>query len=714
VAIALLGAACSPRPADGPARSSNLLLVTVDTVRADRLGCYGYALAETPAIDRLAHDGVRFARAMATAPLTLPSHASLLTGLLPPRHALHQNGAAALPTSVPTLAEAFQAGGFRTGAFVGSFVLDHRFGLARGFEVYDDELPRDPADQAPGLEAERAGSAVVDRALAWLGRDDARPFFAWVHLYDAHAPYEPPEPYRSRFADRLYDGEVAAVDAAVGRLVAWLDQRKLSSSTVVALVGDHGESLGEHGELTHGLLLYEPTLHVPLLVKAPGRLRRGMVVEEPVGLADLAPTLAGLAGASFASGSAAIDGRDLSSALVAGAEPPRADLYAETEYPQSFGWSVLAALRRGPAKYISAPTPRLFDLRSDPGETTNLLDASQPESRKENLAATLETVRERGGSAVDRAPLDAEARAKLAALGYVGGAVASAAAPASAEGADPHERVALFRSFEEAHWATLAGRPAEAARTLAPLVLADPGNVVFRSHLARAYRDAGDLAGAVREYRRAVEMSPGDSQAGYELAMSLQASGRYDEATAALARVLESDAERPEAHNALGILYSLQGRPDAAREQFARVVELDPADPLAWNNLGNALRELRQLDGAADAYRRSIGLAPRYAEPLNGLGSVLVAQKRPGEALPLFDRALELQPDRHEIRLNRAVALEVVGDRVGALDAYRDFLRAADAAPEFAEQRAMAMRLASRLAERESAPASEQGVGRSQ
>ncbi|MGH9464339.1 MAG: sulfatase, partial [Thermoanaerobaculia bacterium] len=335
---ALLAAGC-----DRPAREGNLLLVTLDTVRADRLGAYGYAPATTPNLDRLAAEGVRFAQAQAAAPLTLPSHATILTGQLPPGHGLRQNGAPVAGPGLATLAGHLAAAGYRTGAFVGSFVLDHRFGLSQGFDVYDDEVERDVSMTA-GLEAERPGGEVVDRALAWLAEDDGRPFFAWVHLYDAHAPYAPPEPFAAAHPGRPYDGEIAAVDAEVGRLLEQLQTQRLTEQTVFAVASDHGEALGEHGEPTHGVLLYEGSLRVPLILSASGILPAGWVVEEPVGLVDLAPTLATLVGHPWSAGG---DGRDLSTALRARNEPPRADLYAETEYPTLFGWSGLAALRRG-------------------------------------------------------------------------------------------------------------------------------------------------------------------------------------------------------------------------------------------------------------------------------------------------------------------------------------------------------------------------------
>ncbi|HEV7519075.1 MAG TPA: sulfatase, partial [Thermoanaerobaculia bacterium] len=450
--------------AGGPA---NLLLVTLDTVRADHLGAYGDAAAETPSLDRLAREGIRFAAASSPVPLTLPAHSSLLSGLLPPHHGLRNNGAGSFPADRPTLATRLSAAGYRTGAFVGAFVLDHRFGLARGFDTYDDEMERDPSG-GRGLDAERRGDQVVDRALAWLGKGDAasparpasrQPFFLWVHLYDAHAPYDPPAPYRDRHPGRPYDGEIAFADAQLGRLLAELDRLRLTAGTVVAVAADHGEALGEHGELTHGLLLYEPTLHVPLLLRGPGLAAR--VVATPVSLVDLGPTLAGLLGKPLATpgGSGGrLDGRDLAAALTRGEEPPPADLYAETRYPMIFGWSPLAALRRRDLKYIEAPRPEFYDLARDRREEVNL--AARPDSAgpsrgfADRLASIASSSRPTTPAPVT-AGSDAESRARLESLGYAGGGAgnarnASTAKPA-ANAADPRDRVALFRRFETAN-----------------------------------------------------------------------------------------------------------------------------------------------------------------------------------------------------------------------------------------------------------------------
>ncbi len=693
-ALALVAGGCAR---DGAARpGANVLLVTLDTVRADRVGCYGGSVA-TPALDRLAREGVRFAQASSPAPLTLPAHASLLSGLLPPAHGLRNNGAGAFPADRPTLATALAARGYRTAAFLGAFVLDRRFGLDRGFATYDDEIERGP-DTAPSLEAERRGDQVVDRALAWLerpGEDAERPFFLWVHLYDAHAPYAPPAPFRERHAGRPYDGEVAFADAQVGRLLAALDRLGLAGDTVVAVAADHGEALGEHGELTHGFFLYEPTLRVPLLLRAPGNFRGGTVVETPVGLADLGPTLSGLVEGGLAvDAPAGLAGRDLSAALLAGEEPAAADLYAETHYPEVFGWSRLAALRRREVKYIQAPRPELYDLRRDPGEKTNL---SGQEARQGFAERIAEIERQAVEPAVPAR--DAESAAKLASLGYATAAKRPGRGPgATVRGADPKDRIALFRRYEQAHNGLRAGRVAEATDSLTQLLAADSANPVFIGELAKAYREAGELHRAIPLYRRAVDVAPGDPNGWYNLAATLQEAGEGEEAALASREAVRLDAEAPEAHNALGVALLAEGDAAAARRAFARAAELDPRNAPALNNLGNALRAEGRLDEAEDAYRRALAAAPGYGEALNGLGTLAVARDRPADALPLFERALTLAPAQHEIRLNRGIALDLLGRRAAAIAAYRDFLAAAADTPELAEQRSAARRLLARLA----------------
>ncbi len=691
-------------PGGGP---WNLVLVTLDTVRADHVGCYGAAAAETPSLDRLAREGVRFAWASSAVPLTLPSHSTILSGLLPPHHGVRNNGAGRFPEGMPTLATDLAAAGYRTAAFVGAFVLDHRFGLARGFATYDDAMERDASGGVPD-DAERRGDAVVDRALAWLGALPpagsaagavaARPFFLWVHLYDAHAPYDPPPPFRERHAGHPYDGEIAFADAQLGRLLAALDSMGLASRTIVAATADHGEALGDHGELTHGLLLYEPTLRVPLIVRAPGLLAP-RAVASPVSLADVAPTLAGLAGHPLAA--AGLDGRDLSAALAGGGELPAADLYAETRYPTLFGWSPLAALVHRGRKYIQAPRPELYDLARDPRETADL--AVRDPAEGHGFAARLAAL-EAGARTAPPAALGGEEKARLESLGYAAPAAAPAGAGTAiggAAGADPKDRLALFRRYGDALQLLRAGGDERRALSaLAGVVAADPDNPVFRGRLAKVYRERGDLTRAVPLYRAAAAAAPRDPEAWYNLGVSEQELGDAAAARQDLAQAVALDPARPEPHNALGLAALAAGDAAAARGEIERAIALDPGNARALNNLGNICRAERRYDAAADAYRRAAAAAPRFADPWNGLGTLEVERDRPAAAIPLFDRALALAPGYHEVLLNRAIAFEQAGDRRSAGDSYRAFLAAAAHEPQLAPQRRAAAQLLARLSNR--------------
>lgn len=668
VVLAILSGSCR----ETIRRPLNILLITVDTFRADRIG------SGTPALARLGREGIRFDSADSPVPLTLPAHASLLSGLLPLHHGLRNNGIGAFPSGKDTLATILSTGGYRTGAFVGSFILDHRFGLGRGFERYDDEIVRNMSDGGGTFDAERRGGEVVDRALAWLRQKDERPFFAWVHLYDAHAPYAPPPPY-----PQTYDGEVAYVDAQVTRLLAFVDR----TNTIVVVVGDHGESLGEHGELTHGLLLYEPTLHVPMIVCAPSLAPR--VIRTAISTIDLAPTIASLAGVPFPK---PVDGRDLTADLRAGREPAPATVYAETQYPATFGWSELASIRLASTKLIAAPTPELYDLARDPGETANVLTVDRRAYR--DLAGRLDSLRATTVVAALPPPaVDAETRAKLASLGYV--------APAGTGGQskrDPKTVAPLFRTFEEASAMINAGRARDAIAPLEQIVRDDPSNHVFRETLARALRQSGDARRAIPLYRQAVALAPNDADAWYNLAVALQETGNAREAAVALTEAARRDPGRPEIHNIRGTALAEQGNLPEAEKEFRETIAGDPRNARAYNNLGNVLRAMNRSAEAAEAYRKAIELAPRYADPLNGLGAILVAGGKAREAIPYFDAALQIAPDFYEAQLNRAIALQMAGDPRAAATELQRLLVRLPAAPEYAPQRNAARTLLGQLA----------------
>ncbi len=654
----------------------DILLITLDTFRADRLNARSHALT------RLADEGTQFLAADAPVPLTLPAHCSLLSGLLPLHHGVRNNGAGVFPRARPTLATLFAQSGYRTGAFVGSFVLDHRFGLARGFDRYDDEIDRDASERADSFEAERRADRVVDPAVAWLRQsEDARPSFTWVHLYDAHAPYAPPAPY-----PQTYDGEVQWVDTQIARLLASVDR----SRTLIVVVADHGESLGEHGELTHGLLLYEPTLHVPLIVTGPNVARSRIVT--PVSTVDLAPTIAALAGIEFPSGT---DGRDLSRSIRTGKEPESRPVISETQYPTTLGWSDLSALRLGSAKLIAGRYAELFDLAADPGEKVNSADRSRRSFR--DLSGRLDAIR-RTAVAPAVTSVDEETRRKLASLGYV--APSSPPSGPDQQHRDPRAMAGIFRRYEDALWSVHRGESRSAVRTLEQLVLEDPQNHLFRQTLGQALRQNGEPARAVLRYREAVALAPSSGDAWYNLAAALQEAGEVREASIAIEEALRLDPSRPEIHNIRGTLAAESGHLRVAESEFRLVIASDARNARAWSNLGNVLRATGRDAEAGQAYRTAISIAPRSADALNGLGVILVQQGKAAEAILSFDAALEAAPQLYEARLNRAIARQVGGDGSGAAAELKELLRRLPSGPAWDTQRNAAHRLLKRIDER--------------
>jgi arylsulfatase A-like enzyme len=534
-----------------------VVLVTLDTLRADHVGSYGASQAHTPNLDTIARDGVRFDAAIAPTPLTLPSHASLMTGLDPPEHGVRHNTIGGLGSGIPTLAEHFRASGHATAAFVGALVLDRRFGLDRGFDVYDDAMAG-RVSSTVGF-AERPADRVVDAALAWLDGAPER-FFLWVHFYDPHASYRPPPGFAAAFASRPYAGEIAFADAQLGRLLAELRGRWPEGGTLLLATSDHGESLGEHGEPTHSHSIYEATQRIPLLMSGPG-LPRGRALAAPARLVDVAPTLLALAGAEPLPD---IAGRDLRP-LIDGSERGQRIAYVETLATRlDYGWSPLLGLRTARFKYIRAPRPELYDLRADPRELRDIA-AAEPETAKRLdglLSDRLAAAAPRGEASLAVGLGEAD-RARLRSLGYVVPARDAAVAPADAEvgGPDPKDEMGLLRVLVEAQRDVEAGRLAAALARLA---------------------EAGDEGAAVSAIRASIAVATGD----YELAER--------DARA----VLADQPARPDVLVILGRALAGQARLVAARAAFEAAVLLDPGSASARSYLGRVTEALDRADAA--------------------------------------------------------------------------------------------------------------------
>jgi arylsulfatase A-like enzyme/Tfp pilus assembly protein PilF len=691
-AAGVLAAACSR---GGPPPRPNVLLVTIDTLRADRVGT-----GTTPAIDALAASGLRFTGARSAVPLTLPSHATIHTGLLPPQHGVRENGTGALADSHPTIARALKEAGYRTAAFVGAFVLDRRFGLAQGFDVYDDQIPRDPR-ATERLEAERPASAVADRVIAWLQSaisNQQSPFFVWIHFYDPHAPYTPPPEYASR-AKTPYDGEVMFADAQLARVIEALRADRAIDRTLVIVAGDHGEGLGDHGERTHGMLLYDATLRVPLVITGLGH--GTATVAEAVGLSEIAPTILRAVGLTPP---AAMTGRDLlrlpadATSVTAGQTRPTngVDLYSETEYPRAAGWSPLQALTDGRWKTIIAGSAtEIYDLSRDPGEEHDL--SALQAAAAAAMRGRADAIHSSGG-ADGRRVISAETQERLRALGYV----ASSAEPAPATGApNPAKLIAAWNDFEDALSALNARRPS-ALDALKRLASAHPDAPVFESTYARALKDAGRATAALAVYRDAARRWPTDATLLHDLAVAARdaaassaaplARSLRDEALRADRAALALDPDSAVALNGVGLLAVDENRPADAARAFERAAALDPNNASYWANLGNAKHAAGDRTAADQAYRRALEADAHQPDAANGLGVLLVEAQRPAEAVSWFERALAAAPDLVEARLNLGIALQQSGDPTRAAAAYRAVL--ASAPPHAREREAAAKLLA--------------------
>jgi arylsulfatase A-like enzyme len=574
VVLLLLAAAGCGGSGTRKAPPDRVVLVTIDTLRADRVGCYGDARARTRSLDTLAAQGVRFENAISPAPLTLPAHASLLTALDPPHHSVRHNTIHRLPDAVPTVAEALHQRGYATAAFVGAVVLDRRFGLARGFDVYDDR-PMGHAGgggQTQGY-AERPADRVVDAALRWLETAPPR-FFLWLHLYDPHAGYTPPAGFASAFASDPYRGEIAFADFQVGRLLEAVRARFGESGLLVVATSDHGESLGEHGEYRHSYSVYDATQRVPLILAGAG-VPAGRVVREPVRLVDIAPTLLEAVGAPAWPGA---DGRALQPLLDGGEDAAR-DAYVETFATRyDYGWSALQGLRDARWKYIRAPRPELYDLAKDPGEREDVA-AKRPEVVSELESRLAARLAARPAAAPAPIALDAEERALLGSLGYVAQEPAAddpAGAPLS--GPDPKDAIGLLTQLADAERSAVRGQPAQALAALRPIEDPPPAVAALRAAFALA---AGEPAQAERDARRAIEREP----------------------------------RRADLRQLLGGAREAQGDAASARAAYEEAARLDPRSVEAWRGIERTAASLGDAGAAERARATADALAQAGAAP---------------------------------------------------------------------------------------------------
>jgi arylsulfatase A-like enzyme/Flp pilus assembly protein TadD len=612
----------------------NVILITLDTVRADRMGFLGSKWGLTPNLDALASQGVVYEHTYSQAPITPVSHATILTGTFPQYHGIRNFGDR-LPPSIPFLPDILHSQGYQTGAFVGSIILDPKNGFAsgfeRGFDVYNAGFHRQKTGERREASMQRRGEVTLGCVLEWLGHRQKGPFFLWFHLWDAHDPYNPPEPFRSRFPNQPYNGGIAYVDATVGKLLDYLRTQGLYDNSLIAVTADHGESLGEHGELTHSIFLYDATIHVPLLLKLPGGRFAGQRVNANANLVDLAPTLLDALGQKSPP---AMQGQSLLP-LIGNPRPGNRPSFATGDHSErSFGWSALLSLRSGNHLYVRAPLPELYDLATDPGEKKNLYPANHAAAVRfaiqvDNFVKRMST----GAPQALQNGLDEKSREKLSALGYVG-----SGETASPTKIDPKDRIDVANDMHDASLAIEEGKEATVIPLLLHVVAKDPQIQAAQYYLGIAYSRKGNFAKAIPPLRKAVELRPDALMAQYELAICLYETGDLNTAATYFEILVDNRPDWSDARYSLASIYARTERPQEAAKNLLVV-----------------------LQGEPDHYRANLLL-----------GRMLFLNGTFAEALPYLEKAAAVQTDSAEAHSFLA-------------DEYEKLGRAEDAARERAE-----------------------------
>ena len=681
VVVILIGAAAAWRAMPGTPlllrEDRDVLLVTIDTLRADALGVYG-GRAATPNIDKLAARGIRFDDAHAHSVVTLPSHASILTGLYPFAHGIRDNAGYRLRPGITTIGGRLRTLGYATAAFVGAFPLDARFGLNAGFDLYDDRY----ASAGPTSELsmpERAAPTVVAAATRWIGGQQGR-WFAWIHLYDPHAPYLPPPPFDREYASDPYAGEVAGVDHALGPLLDAIRHRK--RPVLVVLTADHGEALGSHGEATHGLFAYEDTLRVPLILAATDADADGRRATVPARHIDIVPTILDSVGRAADAG---LPGRSLLQSAEGGRDERLPSYFEAMTASINRGWAPLTGVLVGHHKFIRLPIPELYELSSDPHETRNLLLHEAARAAPfERLLSQLADDRGASGGVSAPGPESEETRRRLASLGYVSGGHTAPGEKRWTDADDPKRLIALDQAIQHAVELFERGAADAARATLEEVIRQRPDMATPYLHLAFISWSAGDRGRAIDDLRRAVQAGAATPEVQSQLGIYLAEGGRPDEAVAVLRQATAKDPSDVDAWNGLAIALAGTGRGEEAASVLRQVIADHPTEASALENLGTLLLGEGNLGAAREAFSRALALRDDRPVALNGLGVIDLREGHREAAVASWRRAVALDPGQFDALYNLGVALMNAGDRAAARTYLQQF--AAAAPPAFYEE----------------------------
>jgi arylsulfatase A-like enzyme/Tfp pilus assembly protein PilF len=660
-----LAATIPPRQA-----KPNVILITIDTVRADHLGCYGATNVQTPTLDALAHDGIVFERAISQVPLTWPSHAAILTGTYPFQNGVQDFTGQPLEPRFRSVVQDFKQAGYATGAVVSAFVLDRSWGLSRGFDLYDDAFSAEAFQTKDVGQVVRRANESVTRSLKWLRKTPQRPFFFWLHLYDPHSPYDPPEPFRTQYRGHLYDGEIAYADHELGRLIAWLKQSRLYDRSLIVVLSDHGESLGEHGEKEHGFFIYNSTVHVPLIVKPPaGSGFRPGRLAQPVETTAVPPTLLHLAGLKS-------EKQFQSASLLGGTATSEDPVYSESFYSfSSFGWSPLHALQTSRYHYIKAPTPELYDLKEDPEEKNNLApqQSAMVAVLEDKLQALLRKDPFKPATSKDSG-MSPDALEKLRALGYVAYRTPVSAEALAAGLPDPKSKLWEFNAILDAGDAFHAGNFPDGEALLARVAEQDPQIYIVPFMLGEAAARAQKWEEAAAAFQKSLQLNPTFDQAMTGLSRVLVYLGKPDEAAQWARKAVTQNPGNYRAWYQLGLIESKTDK-NAALEDFQKAVSIQGNFAQLRRDLGLLYFQQQNYDKAAEHLAKAAELGLNEAPLYNFLGIAYGHSNRSAKAVESLKQAIRIDPNLAEAHLNLGYAYQRQGQEALARKEYAEACR---------------------------------------
>ncbi|MFC2169904.1 sulfatase-like hydrolase/transferase [Acidobacteriota bacterium] len=657
----------------------NVLFISLDTLRADHLGCYGYEGIETPNIDQLAREGILFKNATCQIPLTLPSHSSIFTGTHPAFHGVRDNSGFYLESDKVTLAEVMKEHGWTASAFIGAFVLDSRWGLDQGIDYYYDNFDFTKYKTITLDSVQREGGEVIEAFFEWLDKNHQQRFFSWLHLYDPHTPYDPPEPYKTQYSDKpwgLYDGEIAYVDSLIGKILDNLSSKKILDKTIIVIVGDHGESLGEHAEGTHGFFIYDACVSVPLIFHFPFPKLRGSQVEAQVETTDIMPTLLEILDLPIPED---VQGKSLLPLILGQKEKEERFGYSESYYPlYHYGWSELKSLRSIRFKYIQAPRPELYDLVRDPGEKNNIY--KQNSSVAAEFQAKLDALEEKFSSEgiEEKGPqkLDEETVEKLRALGYIGGFTSRSKLDTGNNRADPKDKIHLYRKIKMAQEKFAEKIYDEALEEINKVIEEDSRVMEALQVRSRIYLKMNRNEEAIADSKAALKIDPEYEAAIFNLALAYKNQKKYDEAIAGYTRLKQMDPRDYRPYFNLGDIYLEKKEFDKAIPLLKKAIEIQPGiTTLARVKLGAVYMELKEFDLAEAEFLKALEIRPRMPDAHYNLALLYEEKNEFLKAVEEYKKEIELYAASHDAHFNLGKIYEKMENREKQIEHFRESIK---------------------------------------